>query len=117
MTVSYTPCKKHIAPNLSKLNGDGGISEIVRTDKNGKTCRMEVTQVPYCMGMCKTGEFGTYTTDFRQQNSSMCGYVNPKFEEITMSDCDEGVDPEIRIVKILDQDTECGCVPVPPKDQ
>ncbi|CAI4231313.1 unnamed protein product [Auanema sp. JU1783] len=88
-----------------------GPSQIVRTDSNGKTCKGTI-KLPVCTGFCKTSESGTHTFPHRVENSSACVLVQTGVKEIPLSDCDEGADNSIRMIKIPDG-TQCACKKFP----
>uniref|UniRef100_A0A915CND6 G-protein coupled receptors family 1 profile domain-containing protein n=1 Tax=Ditylenchus dipsaci TaxID=166011 RepID=A0A915CND6_9BILA len=89
-----------------------GLSPLVRTDKNGKSCRGDI-QLPFCLGMCKTVESGVHTFPYREQEGYVCAILDDDdYQNITLTDCDDGVDPRMRYLTIS-KATTCGCKKLP----
>ncbi|CAG9536526.1 unnamed protein product [Cercopithifilaria johnstoni] len=74
-----------------------GMNPLIRTDENGKTCRINLT-IPY----------GTHEFPHRSQKSEVCVPEGGKFERITLTECDDDADPIIRTVTIL-RGAKCVC--------
>ncbi|KAI3415576.1 hypothetical protein GPALN_005180 [Globodera pallida] len=43
-----------------------GLSPLVKTDRNGRSCRGEV-KLPFCRGLCRSKESGTHAFPHREQ--------------------------------------------------
>ncbi|EFO17944.2 hypothetical protein LOAG_10555 [Loa loa] len=84
-----------------------GMNPLIRTDKNGKTCRINLT-IPVCRGFCPTYEYGTHEFPHRSQKSEVCVPEGGKFEKITLTECDDDADPVIRTVTVL-RGAKCVC--------
>ncbi|KAK6107727.1 Cystine-knot domain family protein [Brugia pahangi] len=84
-----------------------GMNPLIRTDKNGKTCRINLT-IPVCRGFCPTYEYGTHEFPHRSQKSEVCVPEGGKFESITLTECDDDADPMIRTVTVL-RGAKCVC--------
>ncbi|OZC10691.1 hypothetical protein X798_02113 [Onchocerca flexuosa] len=97
--IQETDKKKHNVCFLKMIHAPG-MNPLVRTDKNGKTCRINLT-IPVCRGFCPTYEYGTHEFPHRSQKSEVCVPEGGKFETITLTECDDDAEPEIRTVTIL----------------
>ncbi|KAM3717753.1 Thyrostimulin beta-5 subunit [Dirofilaria immitis] len=104
--IQETEKKKHNVCFLKMIHAPG-MNPLIRTDKNGKTCRINLT-IPVCRGFCPTYEFGTHEFPHRSQKSEVCVPEGGKFEKITLTDCDDNAEPEIRTVTIL-RNAKCVC--------
>ncbi|KAI3415575.1 hypothetical protein GPALN_005180 [Globodera pallida] len=87
-----------------------GLSPLVKTDRNGRSCRGEV-KLPFCRGLCRSKESGTHAFPHREQEAYFCSIVtdNAPMKNVTLEDCDEGAGEEARFVQISTA-TECKCV-------
>ncbi|KAL3096044.1 hypothetical protein niasHS_005803 [Heterodera schachtii] len=87
-----------------------GLSPLVKTDRNGRSCRGEV-KLPFCRGLCKSKESGTHAFPHREQEAYFCGIVtdNAQMKNVTLDECEEGADEEARLVQISTA-TECKCI-------
>ncbi|KAI1727148.1 cystine-knot domain-containing protein [Ditylenchus destructor] len=114
---SYKLITAYVLPSVNgekcefSLQRVPGLSPLIRTDKNGKSCRADI-QLPFCMGMCKTRESGVHTFPYREQEGYVCAVVGEHYENITLTDCDEGVDSALRHLVIAKADS-CGCKRLP----
>uniref|UniRef100_A0AC34RAI3 Uncharacterized protein n=1 Tax=Panagrolaimus sp. JU765 TaxID=591449 RepID=A0AC34RAI3_9BILA len=80
-------------------------------DKTGKKCRGKI-HIAVCGGLCKTSEKGSHIFPNKENENSACipTSVVPSQQELT--DCDDGILPEARIIKYSEPNA-CGCKELP----
>ncbi|KAI6190328.1 Cys-knot domain-containing protein [Aphelenchoides bicaudatus] len=104
-------CKANCNFKMERING---FNPIVKTDENGKKCRGDIL-LPFCVGVCKSEESGTYLFPFREREATACILIGNELKNISFSDCDEGASESIRYLTIS-ASTKCGCQPIPRKN-